>query len=95
MGHFENIITLTAPSSGPLPSYTDTPHPFWGGEIPALKHRFAAGNAGENLTAVTQQNKNSTCQIFLFKKESLHIQEQTVVLLKPLHPKAHSQPSKC
>lgn len=66
MGCFENIITLTAPPSGRFPSYIDTPHPFWGGEIPALKHRFAAGNAGENLAAVTQQNKNTPCHIYIY-----------------------------
>lgn len=64
MKHFGNIITLTAPPSGQLSSYIDTPHPFWGGEISTLKHRFAAGNAGENLTAVTRRNKNTPKYFF-------------------------------
>lgn len=83
------MVQLAAPPAGPFPSYNDTPHPF--GEVKS-QHRFAAGNAGKNLLAVTQGNKNAPCQI-IFLKRALHIQEQSIMLLKPLHPKAHSQPS--
>lgn len=53
---------------------------LWGGEIPALKHNFAAGHTGSDLLGVTQGNKTPPPNTSLSR--ALHFQELGIMLLK-------------